>query len=386
MLCLWPFRHVSVDQRGRIRPCCSWRFEEWEEHYSDSTIINFNNSTIQDYIDSQFLNTLQNNMITDKFPKGGCSDCFNEISNGVDSLAGEGFKKYALGKNFRLQDMEIKFGNKCNLGCVMCGPACSTFLENESINNFDFLESQGFEPTNKRIYNGIKPWFEREDKMKELAEFASNSQLIRFTGGEPTVNGYLRKFLSYLREYTTEIDLKLTTNGFRIPQSLLESVKDFRSVWFDFSIDGIGKVNEFVRWPSQWQSICDNIKRCNDLNNSKISVKTTLHALNLHDIGNICQWSSDNPDVSDWDVNLVWDPIFLRPCFASDSSKNIYIETCKKYQNSYDFCYNVISVKQAVLDTPFDPDQVDAHRKKLNKYLNTLTEIRKVDWKEYIKV
>lgn len=213
MLCLWPFRHVSVDQRGRIRPCCSWRFEEWEDHYGgDDDIINFNNSSIQDYIDSKFLSVLQSDMIKDQFPKGGCSDCINEMKSGRVTLFDSGNRKYAMGKNFRIHDMEIKFGNKCNLGCVMCGPACSSLLESESAENFDTIKSYGFSATKKKLYDGKTPWFEREEKMRELAEFAANARLIRFTGGEPTVNGYLRKFLSYLREYTTNIDLKLTTD------------------------------------------------------------------------------------------------------------------------------------------------------------------------------
>lgn len=385
MLCLWPFRHVSIDQRGRMRPCCSWRFEEYEEHYDDSTIVNFNYSTIQDYIDSQFLNTLQTDMANDQFPKGGCSDCINEMKSGRDTLFEAGNRKYAMSQNFRIHDMEIKFGNKCNLACVMCAPACSTLIENEAIENFEFIQSQGFDAPRKRIYDGITPWFEREDKMRDLAQFASKSQLIRFTGGEPTVNGYLRTFLSYLKEYTTDIDLKLTTNGFKIPQSLLDSVKDFKSVWFDFSIDGVGKVNEFVRWPSKWDNINTNIERCSSLPNSYVTVKTTLHAVNMHNIGEICEWVSKNPNIIEWDVNLVWEPYYLRPVHASAESKRIFYETARKYDKNSK-CWALQTAKSAVEGEETNTKDSTEVNKKLTKYLNMLSSMRKVDWQDYVRI
>jgi MoaA/NifB/PqqE/SkfB family radical SAM enzyme len=385
MLCLWPFRHVSIDQRGRMRPCCSWRFEEYEEHYDDNTIVNFNHSTIQDYIDSQFLKTLQTDMANDQFPKGGCSDCINEMKSGRDTLFEAGNKKYAMSQNFRIHDMEIKFGNKCNLGCVMCAPACSTLLENESIQNFDFIESQGFEASRKRIYDGITPWFEREDKMRDLAQFAAKAQLIRFTGGEPTVNGYLRKFLQYLKEYTTNIDLKLTTNGFKIPQSLLDSVAEFKSVWFDFSIDGVGKVNEFVRWPSKWSNINENIQRCASLPNSHVTVKTTLHALNVHNIDEICDWVTKNPHIIGWDVNLVWEPFYLRPAHASAESKQVFYETIKKY-NKNDKCWPLHTAKSAMELEETAGNSSTEVNKKLTKYLNMLSSMRNIEWQDFVRI
>ena len=48
--------------------------------------------------------------------------------------------------------------------------------------------------------------------MRDLAQFAAKAQLIRFTGGEPTVNGYLRKFLQYLKEYTKEYIFNRSTH------------------------------------------------------------------------------------------------------------------------------------------------------------------------------
>ena len=386
MLCLWPFRHVSIDSNGHFRPCCSWRHEDWKISYPNVDIVDFNINSIADYIDSKFINSIQSMMKNDQYPLGGCSDCINEIKTGrIDNaLSTYGFQKYNMGNKFKIHDMEIKFGNKCNLGCVMCAPACSSLLESEAIEHFETIESYGFAGKKEKLFEHNTPWFEREDKMQELALFASQSRLIRFTGGEPTVNGYLRKFLSFLKQYTTDIELKLTTNGFKIPDSLLDIVCDFKSVWFDFSIDGVGKVNEFVRWPSKWDSIVSNIEKCNTLPNAKVTVKTTLHAMNVHNIGEICAWVKSNDHISEWDINLVWEPLYLRPSMASESSKQHYRKQAQKYQNDWK-CQTVTSGLNA-LENTFSPIQSKEHTEKLDKYLTMLSSIRGINWKEYIKV
>jgi len=386
MLCLWPFRHVSIDQNGNFRPCCSWRHTDFIKKYTDVPLVNFNTHSIQDYIDSKFLGTIQDHMKKDQWPKGGCSDCMNEVSTSraPGALLNYGFEKYKMGETFAIQDMEIKFGNKCNLGCVMCSPSCSSLLENEGIQNQKQIERYGFDvelPSKK--YDQL--WFERDDKMQELANLAKHTKLIRFTGGEPTVNGYLRNFLQYLKKHTTDIDIKLTTNGFKIPDSLLEVVNDFKSVWFDFSIDGYGKVNEFVRWPSVWNNICKNIEKVSTLDNSHISVKTTMHAMNVRDVGNICAWVENNDNIYEWDLNIVWEPLHLRPCLASEESKEIFKDDIKKFQAMDGKC-SAIKSGIDVLTSKWSTQETEKHREKLDKYLNMLSSIRKVDWKEYIKV
>ncbi|MEC7568046.1 MAG: hypothetical protein VYA01_03450, partial [Bacteroidota bacterium] len=173
--------------------------------------------------------------------------------------------------------------------------------------------------------------------------------------------------------------------GFKIPQSLLESVKDFKSVWFDFSIDGVGKVNEFVRWPSKWDNINTNIERCASLPNSHVTVKTTLHAVNMHNIGEICEWVSKNPNIIDWDVNLVWEPYYLRPVHASAESKRIFYETAKKYDKNSK-CWALQTAKSAVEGEETNTKDSTEVNKKLTKYLNMLSSMRKVDWQDYVRI
>ena len=58
MLCRWPFSHVSIDQNGNFRPCCSWRHEEFVPAYPQVPQVNFDVSSINEYINSPFLKTI----------------------------------------------------------------------------------------------------------------------------------------------------------------------------------------------------------------------------------------------------------------------------------------------------------------------------------------
>lgn len=386
MLCRWPFRHLSIDQNGNFRPCCSWRHEEFMPEYPDVPLVNFDDTSIQDYLQSNFLTTIQNSMKENKFPKGGCSDCQNEMntSRAPGSLLSYGNEKYKPGDKFELHDVEIKFGNKCNLGCVMCGPSCSSLLEAESDKHYDTIIKSGFEAQKMKPSKNI-PWYERDDKIEEIAQFASKAKLIRFTGGEPTVNGYLRKFLSVLKNYNTDIIIKMTTNGFKISQQLLDILPTFKTAWFDFSIDGVGKVNEFVRWPSKWESINENIIRASQLPNSWITVKTTMHAMNVSNVPKICDWAQQNDYIKDWDINIVWEPKHLRPCLVSDEAKQIFVDGIDKHTGADAKC-KTVKTGMDVLSTNWSKTEYNMYQSKLHKYLDMLSTIRNLDWKEYVKV
>lgn len=385
MLCLWPFKHLSIDNRGNFRPCCSWRHIDYKKFYPDAPVVNFNQSSVKEYFDSLYLKNIMQSMENDRFPNGGCMDCQKdiEIGNQELSLLNDGFMKYPNNKQIKLVDMEIKFGNLCNLGCVMCSAVASSLIESENLKYHALFEEHGIPFHSEKILNPGIQWYEKDEKLKELAEYASKCQHIRFTGGEPTINSYLQKFLEYLAEMNTDIDLKITTNGHKISSKLIQILEQFSRVHFDFSIDGYSKVNEFIRWPSNFDNICNNIDQCSKMMNSRITVKTTLHAMNVHDMPNVCRWVEQNDNINDWDINLVWDPEFLQPCLASDESKQKFIEYAN--QHNHHKCSNIKYGLNA-LENKLSAEKTSQHKILLDKYLVLLSKIRKLDWKEYIQI
>jgi sulfatase maturation enzyme AslB (radical SAM superfamily) len=82
---------------------------------------------------------------------------------------------------------------------------------------------------------------------------------IYWAGGEPTV---MPEFYAFLRDCIknkqVDFDLNIGTNGLKISDSIWNLLKEFPRVTFSISIDGYKKVNDYIRWLSDFDTIRAN--------------------------------------------------------------------------------------------------------------------------------
>ena len=116
MECKWSQEHISIDQYGKFRPCCNW-----QNHTNEDLPLDFQNNSLQEYLNSDFKRNI-NQRFADNIWPGGCYKCKITEENNTQSIRTE--RKYPI------KDMEIKFGNLCNLGCYMCTVDKSSVLLN----------------------------------------------------------------------------------------------------------------------------------------------------------------------------------------------------------------------------------------------------------------
>ncbi len=64
------------------------------------------------------------------------------------------------------------------------------------------------------------------------------------------------------------IVLSITTNGMVLPEGWLELAAQFRQVTMTFSLDGYGPISEYIRYPSNWSEILENINKFKTLPNA----------------------------------------------------------------------------------------------------------------------
>ena len=75
--------------------------------------------------------------------------------------------------------------------------------------------------------------------------------------------------------------MSFVTNGsFSLNARQKEILAKFKNLNFCFSIDGVGPVFEYLRWPLKWVDIENNISWC-QANNVEFSVSYTLSNINL---------------------------------------------------------------------------------------------------------
>lgn len=356
MKCKWPSNHVSISSTGKYRPCCAW--EEQDNQLDVAT------NSIEDYLDSDFYKNVMADMKADKFSVG-CNECALDEEAGIDGMVQTGESRYPDREEFDLFDMEIKFGNICNAGCIMCSAYNSSLLDAENKSNPQLEQFRVFSSPLETN------WFEDENKFREVIEFARRAKRIRFTGGEPTVRGLLDDFLTQLVELNSDMRIQITSNGGSFSKRLQETLKRFREVYINVSIDAYGTANDFIRWPLKWNKIESNIDKMLEYDNITVNIETSLQAGSVDSLPQLIDWCQQRN--IRWDANSVYKPKHLQPFLAQPH----IIEKARSLDNKK---------LNKLLKFNSTQEDYDKLRTMMLAYYDTLSTIRKIDWKECLDV
>ena len=385
-LCKWPFSHISIDVYGNIRPCCAWELHDQKLNTSQYPLFNINKQSINDYLQSTFYNNVIDDMNNSKW-SAGCRDCVLEHKAGVTGTRQAG-AKFPFNGKFQLYDMEIKFGNLCNQGCIMCSPMNSSVLEQEAIKHDLFKQNSNSRRLDTHLGlqkgSGIveMPWFDNEERFNEVVEWAANCHTVKFRGGEPTVNKNLQRFLDRLSTITTEPYIFVNTNAHTFTEKLEQVLERFPQVEISLSIDGYGSLNEYIRWPNNWQKLESNVARMIAMPNVELSVSATVQLMNLGELEPLVLWSRDTlgDRMNEFMVNVVHRPDHWQPCLASQRRKDSYYEMAEKYQKPK--C-DLKKINGAIEKT-FDQQKTDRLMQEAVKQLNIYNKVRNVSWQSVI--
>ncbi len=127
--CVHLFSQVATDPSGYLRPCCQFKQEE-KFHISKTTP--------SDFFNSPYFQNLRKKVNNGEKLKS-CDYCYSMEKVNVKSMRQRHNLYYfeivkKVGNNIQqksIHSFDVRMGNLCNLGCVMCGPDTSSFLEKE---------------------------------------------------------------------------------------------------------------------------------------------------------------------------------------------------------------------------------------------------------------
>jgi MoaA/NifB/PqqE/SkfB family radical SAM enzyme len=163
---------------------------------------------------------------------------------------------------------EIRASNQCNLMCRMCIPANSNLIENEN-KKLKLFNDSNFQ------YTG----FNHVDINKV--------EKLYVAGGEPTIMPEFYTFLEKcIAKKKTNIEIQINTNAVSLTKKFKSLLKFFNNVSFEISVDGYKLVNEYVRWPTNWEKLINNIDYIHNIghNISFNSVVSIYNIASLHSI------------------------------------------------------------------------------------------------------
>lgn len=222
--CFYPFHSFTI-QNGYYNLCCASR----------QSPVSFNEMGIYDFFyNSDYIKEVRSVIKENKWHPD-CVMCKEKEEKGLKSLRLKAADSL-INKDPELSYLDVRLSNKCNLGCRMCNEFFSSVI----------AEEQGI----KKTYEWANSALEQIKKIKTLSK-------IYFTGGEPLLVKENYKLLENLIESNLHrrISLILNTNCTVLPDKFINLILQFQSIHVNLSIDGIGKVQEYIRWPSKWTNV-----------------------------------------------------------------------------------------------------------------------------------
>lgn len=193
---------------------------------------------------------------------------------------------------------KIDTSNTCNAACVTCnGDSSSAWNKLQHKNN---LPAQ-------------KNWKILPDQTVDWINYSS-AKSLSFRGGEPFLSDTNFYILEQLIQHNnTDCFVSFVTNGsFSLNTRQKKILAKFKNLNFCFSIDGIGPVFEYLRWPLKWADIENNISWCKT-NNVEVSVSYTLSNINLLYHTTTTQWFSSH------NINYLINPVYVPEHFRPES-------------------------------------------------------------------
>ncbi|MEA9354985.1 twitch domain-containing radical SAM protein [Bacteriovorax sp. PP10] len=321
--CPVPWSYVALKNNGDFRVCCHANASDERGllRKTDQTKFNIATDSISHARQSQLMSEVRLSMLNNE-THSTCIRCDKEDLAGMHSR--RQYEKERAASVLSLEQaraltnadgslqlektpvrfMDLRFSNRCNLKCRMCGPTDSEFWYDDYVKVWQqTMFTDGGEEVQLSQNSKGKwiaetqqyKWVDEDNSWSEIKANLSELEYIYIVGGEPLlVMGHveiLRECIA--RNVAGNITLEYNTNLTLLPDEVLELWKHFKKVRVGISIDGVKKVNDYIRSPSKWEQIEFNFKKLMDYNlndNFEVWFSLTYQAYNAYHIVEVFEW------------------------------------------------------------------------------------------------
>jgi len=313
--CAMPFVSTMVNSDGKYRYCCiAEGGPDTVDLKNNGKVLHVTNSSIEETYNSDSIRDIRKKMIAgEEVP--ACTKCQLQSKIGRQSYQDmmtnewvwrlgpdkiDALVKEAAENDGWINDspvyLDLRLGNLCNFRCRMCNPYNSSSIAKE---HFDLWErDEKYKEIYQSEYGGnpthLKDqgtWFESDMLWDQVEALIPSLKKVYMTGGEPTLieNNYyfMEKCIEMGRK---DIVLFFNTNCSNLTDKFLNILSKFDKVSINASIDGFGKLNDYIRYPSHWEKISGNFERLAQLPNIDLGVSPVVQVYNIFDIDKLIDY------------------------------------------------------------------------------------------------
>lgn len=385
-ICPEPFTNVMHSTSGTIKPCCAFHASGevlakngWKKYHSKT-------HSFAEFYNSDQMKRLRNAMKNgedDKFLNDICSACKDQekaknrshrqfyISRFDNEFA---HRKEEL-ENIIANDSQPTFyhsaelngirGNICNLSCNMCSSSSSSEYNKEAIIvGEEYIRMLEREPEVSTKF------------LDDITDILQKTDEIKFTGGEPLIGNGIYNLIDKI-ESKKDKHLRVITNGTQNASKFIEKSKGFKRVVVNVSMEAIGELNNYIRYPSKFEVIDSNINKFINAPHIEIYVSSTVSALNVGNIHEMCKYYGDRFIAGSYIVNNSYNIASIPP-----DIKDLYLN--KLYSHAkYREVKKVIQYLEAIEHNEAMMWDLLAHVKRRDNYRNTCLLDVLPEWKTY---
>lgn len=412
--CSSPWFHIKINPQGNYVPC------RWDFSFGVSE-HNISNISLADYMNSDIMKNLRMDLLNG-VEASTCRSCKNDEQHGKVNGRQRQLLKSAINiDNFEKTlcasphwdwfehsyttqghtdnlpvDLQIDLGNTCNSSCIMCDPVYSSRL------NTDYKKLHKIQP--QLFYNPevIINWTDDPvlvDRFVNELETIPNIKYIHFLGGETL---YLKSFYTICNKLIKKgiaknISIGTTTNCTIYTPELEHIIKNFKHVHLGLSVEAVHPVNDYVRWPSQVDSVVDVMKKFISLREHTdlhLSLRISPSIFTVGQIDTLFEFMIENSIIAE-SCNLLQDPSCLRIELLPKDLVNVVLDKINKVIKTHNLSRpteslvnrrndtiknsviaDIIFEYKHILENMQEPNDVEEERHDLIKFIKAFESLR----------
>jgi molybdenum cofactor biosynthesis enzyme MoaA len=306
--CSAPWFQTRIDWDGNYRPCCE--LNETYSQFEGQTQYSLTDTTVDQYMSSEYSQYLRKNL-SEGIPLPECSSCWKKEKNNVESLRqkinntvsnNQGhdldntwvklfIKRSKHYKDYRLVSADVKLSNVCNFSCAMCSPQDSSKIYDKWKSDLDNKFVKQILQKRPTYFTDILSIYQTQRGYQHLIDILAHPiKHLKVLGGEPLLDKELFNILQNQSvDKKSQIHVHMVTNG---SQDLVEAwnkLKDYKSVSFTVSLEGIGDMQDYVRQGSNWSTVEKNVLNAHQ-QGILININHTIQAMSALNLSELLLW------------------------------------------------------------------------------------------------
>lgn len=448
--CVLPWSQVNINGNGVFRLCCNSVSNKTKciLRTERKKPLHVKEADWDSVMNSDIMKSVRRKMLQGQWPEE-CIHCEKEFKAGTKSLNIKIRSQLASAvetknypdyhktkvltqkdgsislKDFPVSFLDIRFGNQCNLKCVMCGPTESNMWYKDysvAFNKDYFMEadhkiklkvnSNGKLNTENNVFD----WNDDSFFLSQIEKHISTFRKVHITGGEPLL---IKSHWDFLRKcihkgVASKIRIEYNSNITNVPPFAWDLWKHFKSIDMGLSVDCFGVVNDFIRYPSKWNTIENNMLKF-DMSTEKISpyIVTVVSILNIWHLPEFVFYIMNknyqkigagetspviSPHPLHWpeylDISILEDHFKCKIEQRFNKFKEIISKFdwqfhcgdsrgCVKWGRKIERACNILdSYINFMRDNRYNNEELSRHRKLFIYFMDKLDELRGTAWKE----